>query len=143
MSNYVIHQRPQRQVKSRKFRGKPYKTDRYKGKYIKILDSVILNVTFAINLSQSYTHMINNNEVRANINETYCRGREKKAERCFEQWTMMKTPKAENTLTQENLLVIYEFKETTSFTTWLGKLGLVQCRSYEKITLSLKPWLTS
>lgn len=27
---------------------------------------------------------------------------------------MMKTPKAENTLTQENLLVIYEFKETTS-----------------------------
>ena len=56
---------------------------------------------------------------------------------------MMEKPKAENTLTQENLLVIYEFKETTSFTTWLGKLGLIQCRSYEKITLRLKPWLTS
>ena len=26
--------------------------------------------------------MINNNEVRANINRTYCGGREKKAERC-------------------------------------------------------------
>ena len=92
------------------FRSKPYKIDRYKGKYIKILDSVILNVTFAINLSQSYTRMINNNEVRANINETYCGGREKKAERCFEQWTMMKTPKAENTLTQENLLVFMSLK---------------------------------
>lgn len=46
---------------------------------------MILNVTFAINLSQSYTHMINNNEVRANINETYCGGGEKKEERCFEQ----------------------------------------------------------
>ena len=71
-------------MKSRKFRGKPYKTDRYKGKYIKILDSVILNVTFAINLSQSYTRMINN-EVRGNINRTFCGGRERKAERCFEQ----------------------------------------------------------
>jgi len=39
---------------------------------------VILNVTFAINLSQSYTGMINNNEVRANTNRTYCGGREKK-----------------------------------------------------------------
>lgn len=56
---------------------------------------------------------------------------------------MMEKPKAENILTQENLLVIYEFKETTSFTTWLGKLGLVQCRRYEEITVSLKPCLTS
>lgn len=34
-------------------------------------------VTFAINLSQSYG-MINNNEARANTNKTYCGGREKK-----------------------------------------------------------------
>lgn len=51
---------------------------------------------------------------------------------------MVEIRKVENILTQKTLLVIDVYDKVASFTTWMGKLVLLQCGRYENIILKLK-----